>query len=446
MVRTKVVATSLKRNYKLGGGVMKKNNKVLIGIISLLATIVPSTKAQPIPKKSEFNRLNWVSVSQNHLATQIMFDFSEPIYFQKKLNKTKRELKLFFPGMKLADFNKKNVLAKFNKLKTIGLVQKIDIQEKHLNIPNVILTLTFASHKQIKNKNTKTKKIQTKTIPNRLLIKWSKINDPNRLILDIYSVESLEHIKNKNHVVLQAHHNPHRTMGRRLTSLRSKKKSLRIIIDPGHGGRDRGTTGVKNLMEKDITLCIAQKTSDLLKKKGYTALLTRSCDKYVSIVNRCELADKLNADLYVSIHANAWPYISTKVSGVETFYLRNKGILPPNRRAGFFFINAKPNKNLITLTDSYLRHNIASSKKLAHCVQNTLVKELQNYKYVVKNRGAKPSLLKTFTHTTIPTALVEVGFLTHPQEAKRLASAHYQNILAQGICKGITQFANKHLN
>ncbi|MBX9831218.1 hypothetical protein K2X40_04645 [Candidatus Babeliales bacterium] len=191
-----------------------KTIKISFLIILCLTTLAQAKeqtgkhiKEAPYIQRQEFNKLRGVAIAQNDLSTQITFDFSQPIYFKQKLNQTNRELKLWFPGMNLKNFNIQQVLDKINQLKTAGLIEKIEINEKNKSIPNVMLTLTFSKYRT--NTTTNKSEQEPAQVQNKLLIKWSQTEEPNQLILDIFSVESLEKIKQKNSVLLRASRTNH---------------------------------------------------------------------------------------------------------------------------------------------------------------------------------------------------------------------------------------------
>ncbi|QQR49397.1 hypothetical protein IPF37_00935 [bacterium] len=192
-----------------------KTIKLSFLLIAFLTTIAQADKQKNEPGyliSPAFNQLKKVAVTHNELSTQITFDFSQPIYFKQKLNEAQRTLKLWFPGMNLKNFNPQHVMDKINQLKTTGLIDTIEINEKDKAIPNVMLTLKFTEFRTHydTNKNNTESQIPNKK-QNRLLIKWSQTEEPNQLILDIFSVESLEKIKAKNSVLLHAKRTNHAT-------------------------------------------------------------------------------------------------------------------------------------------------------------------------------------------------------------------------------------------
>lgn len=138
------------------------------------------------------SKLNWVEVSKGKLATQVMFDFSKPFYFEKNISKDQLKLELSFPGMDFQDFQRCGIIP---KLKVIPLVKNVSIEKKDKPISKVVITIFFENTGGKKGAN----------IANSgFVIKWSKMDDPNRLILDIFRKDRLDYLKNEKSIILQA--------------------------------------------------------------------------------------------------------------------------------------------------------------------------------------------------------------------------------------------------
>ncbi|RLE37813.1 N-acetylmuramoyl-L-alanine amidase [Candidatus Acetothermia bacterium] len=175
-----------------------------------------------------------------------------------------------------------------------------------------------------------------------------------------------------------------------------------VVIDPGHGGKDPGAIGIGGLEEKSITLDIAKMV--YLKSLSYPELrviLTRRDDTYTYPTNRVLTANRLGADLYVSIHANA--HSSPSASGIETLVHESKG------------------------RDTPCYH-------LAELLQRELVAATG-----AEDRGIKWAPL-FIRRAQMPAALVEVGFVTNPREARLLQTISYQSIIAEAILDGILDY------
>jgi len=226
-------------------------------------------------------------------------------------------------------------------------------------------------------------------------------------------------------------------------SLQTKKPRLPLIVlDPGHGGKDPGAVGKGGLKEKDVALAVAKHTQKILEgQKKARVVLTRDRDQYLALENRAWVANSKDADLFVSIHANA--HEDRRVRGVETYYLDNTTDRAAMRVAALE--NNTPNKRPDDLSriliDLRCNSNAWESNALANTMQNALIERLHENGYGgSKSLGAKGSLFYVLIGAHMPSILVEVGFITNPSEEKRLKSQAYQKALAEGIGRGITDY------
>ncbi|MBD3231502.1 hypothetical protein GF322_02450 [Candidatus Dependentiae bacterium] len=378
------------------------------------------------------NKLNWVEISKERLAPQIMMDFAKPLYFEKKADRNKMTLEFAFPNMNIKDFEQHNILQSLQELQAI---KKVELLQRKNPSPRVVLIITFNS--------------------DDFLVRWYKMEDPNRLVLDIFSKRSLAKFRQKGSMILYAQNDFIKSDIKKIQKkkyhncvINSQKPSLfynnnkkfTVIIDAGHGGDDSGAKGFFALKEKDVSLDIAKRVSELLKKKGgFKAFLTRTADKNLSLFDRCELSGQLRADLFVSIHVNAVQSVES-ISGIETYYLNDETLLTPKRRGGYLFCFSQNDKNLANIADSFIRNNANLSKSLANSIQKNILSFLQEHRIFPRNRGTKGARFRILLKSEIPVALIEVGFLTNKKEAKLLANEAYRNIIAQGIVQGIEEY------
>ncbi len=217
-----------------------------------------------------------------------------------------------------------------------------------------------------------------------------------------------------------------------------------IVIDPGHGGKDTGAIGYKRKREKDIVLAIAKRVYKELKKRGFKVYLTRRGDYFVTLRNRTRMANRVKANLFLSIHANAAPnkykYLSMK--GIETFFLS------PARSARAKRIAALENrvdmKNLSYYSKNVFlnfinREKTILSNKLAIDVHRAILTELRK-KYSIKDGGVRPVPFWVLVGAQMPSILVEVGYITNPTDAMHLSNPLYQKFLAKGIAEGVQNY------
>jgi len=188
----------------------------------------------------------------------------------------------------------------------------------------------------------------------------------------------------------------------------------KIALDPGHGGPDGGASSKQGLIEKDVTLAITLYLRDYLQQAGALVVMTREDDtdlakpetkglskrKTEDLINRADFIVNQQADLFLSIHLNSIP--SAKWSGAQTFY----------------YPNHPDNKRIAELIQSEFKRNLANTDRVAKTVDSVY-------------------LLKTLK---IPSALVEVGFLSNPEEAKLLANSTYQKKLAASIYQAVLRY------
>jgi len=213
-----------------------------------------------------------------------------------------------------------------------------------------------------------------------------------------------------------------------------------IVIDPGHGGEDLGAKGIKGTMEKDIVLAIAKRLSKILQKHGFKTVLTRTNDRTMKLFERTEIANDLNADLFVSIHCNG--NRKKRFKGVETFYLNNSSDSYSTRlaRRENQSMGQKVSDLDFILTDLSMNANVTDSIALATLVQKSMVKDLRKKYKGIEDRGVRRAVFHVLLYARMPAILVEASFITNPTEEKRLKTAKYQEQIAQGIARGIKQY------
>ncbi len=216
----------------------------------------------------------------------------------------------------------------------------------------------------------------------------------------------------------------------------------RIVIDPGHGGKDYGAPGyLKGVHEKKVVLQIARKLKEMIRKQlKCDVILTREGDNYLSLEERTAIANTRNADLFVSIHTNA--SADHRAFGVETYILNLATDDEAIRVAAME--NATSAKNISDL-DSILQDLMQNAKvnestRLASYVQQGVHRRLRAKYKQIRNKGIKQAPFYVLLGADMPSILVETSFISNPRECKRLTSARYQNQLCQGIIDGIKHY------
>jgi N-acetylmuramoyl-L-alanine amidase len=207
-----------------------------------------------------------------------------------------------------------------------------------------------------------------------------------------------------------------------------------VVLDPGHGGDDHGALGPAGELEKSITLAVARATAARLQGAGVTVRLTRDGDDGVSLGDRTALANQLQADAFVSIHANA--YRGKGVRGAETYYMSvDASDADAAAAAAAENVGAAPNTVQLILWDMAHVANLNASARLARGIQ-----ERFNELHGIKDRGIRQAPFVVLTGATMPAALVEIGFLSNPADARRLTSSTGQEELARALAEAVQAF------
>jgi len=230
----------------------------------------------------------------------------------------------------------------------------------------------------------------------------------------------------------------------KITPKRVHKHEL-IVIDAGHGGHDTGAIG-GGKREKDLVLQVAKRLEKQLKRKGYAVYMTRKRDRFLKLPQRTRIADKKNAKVFISIHANSVPKRKrNKVQGVETFFLqttrdaKSQRIAARENRAVLKGAGSKLSKKVIV--DSVLNGpKIVQSNKLAIDVQRRIMTNLHSRYKGVRDGGVRHAPFWVLVGASRPSILVEVGYISHPRERKRLFTARYQELIAKGIAEGVDNY------
>ena len=251
------------------------------------------------------------------------------------------------------------------------------------------------------------------------------LDNPARLVIDVHGIGKLKR--------------PEATVTRR-----------RIVIDPGHGGHDPGAIGRSGLQEKDVVLDIAMKLKEILLADPLNEVfLTRETDRFIPLEERTAIANNKDADLFVSIHANANPV--RRVKGIETYLLNWTNDEEAMRVAARENqISLKKMKEMHRQMDilgmiknDLLRQNKRDeSIKLAHFIQRSMISTLNNdYKPRI-DLGVKQALFYVLFGAKMPSILVEVSFISNPQEEQLLSNESYRMGIAKAIAQGLNTYIN----
>ncbi|MEN9568007.1 MAG: hypothetical protein RLZZ69_3203, partial [Cyanobacteriota bacterium] len=190
------------------------------------------------------------------------------------------------------------------------------------------------------------------------------------------------------------------TIGESLPPLTADRP--RVIIDPGHGGEDSGAIGIDGLREKDVILPIALDVEEILRKQNIDVVMTRDTDVFISLEGRTDLANRVKADLFVSIHANSISLSRPDVSGLETYYYD-------------------------------------SGRRLAELIHWSILNGVD-----IDDRSIRRARFYVLRHSTMPAVLVEVGFVTGAVDADNLEDPNHRRLMAEAIAKGIVEYIKQN--
>ena len=219
-----------------------------------------------------------------------------------------------------------------------------------------------------------------------------------------------------------------------------------VLIDPGHGGEESGAVGhldsrrTRRVFEKDLSLRLSKKIKEELSKST-TAYLTRSVDRAVSLQERADLADIVKADLFLSIHFNS--STNAKSHGFELYYLDNNSNVAANKVERSENLNLKGEELIVNqiLVDLVVQQTVHHSKELARLVHEKVKPAIKLSK--IDDRGIKPGLFYVLALSKRPGLLVEVGFVSNPDELHKVNEEKFMNNLAKAISSGVMSFINQ---
>ena len=264
--------------------------------------------------------------------------------------------------------------------------------------------------------------------------------DPYRLVIDIQGQKNAEALATVD------------KSKKRTATLPEKGKQLpvsgirKIVLDPGHGGKDPGAIGAGGIAEKDIVLAVAKKLERKLKQEmGVEVVLTRRDDRFIPLEDRTAIANAEGADLFVSLHMNASP--NGEAKGLETYYLDNTTDEASLRLAARE--NGTSRRNVsdlqFILSDMTQNMKLEDSITLAHHLQHSLVDGMSTRLADVKDLGVKKALFYVLVGARMPSVLVEMFFITNNTEGRAMSQETYQNAVVDALYEGILKYKESNL-
>jgi N-acetylmuramoyl-L-alanine amidase len=223
-----------------------------------------------------------------------------------------------------------------------------------------------------------------------------------------------------------------------------------VVIDPGHGGEDPGASGLKT-KEKDIVLAVALDLGKIIneKQKDVNIIYTRSEDKFIPLHERAEIANRNNADLFISLHANANK--NHYIYGAETYAMglytndknlevakKENAVITFEKDYSTHYEGYDPNSSESFIIFTLIQNTYSSqSLEFAGIVQNSFEKSAERY-----NRGVKQAGFLVLWRTTMPSILIEIGYISNPKEEQFLSSSDGQMKLAMAIYNAFAEYKN----
>ncbi len=383
-----------------------------------------------------------------------------------------------YPSKKVADkalsrvaYIKKNMQAPPNSAKST--IHNISIQElnQKLRVAVAGLEKIHLSHGEIAKSDDKPRRIFFDLSPVKLGEQISPIFEVNqakvykvrvgqpaadvvRLVFEVDDDVGFKIIPKEKELVLEFFTEPAGGKKSELASSTQPKKmpeflraptvarSKIIVLDPGHGGDDPGAIGPRGLQEKQVTLEIAKRVKRVLEKEmpGVKVYMTRDHDQTLNLSKRTEIANNLEADLFISIHANAAP--NKHAMGIETYYLNIS-----NER---YAIRLAARENAMSeteisnlefiLADLAMKSNVSDSIRLGQVVQSSMFSKVRERWDDARDLGLKHALFYVLMGVRMPAILIETSFISNKEEEKRLKSDVYQHALAEGVVKGVKRY------
>jgi len=346
------------------------------------------------PKREKLTKVTEIRHFSSPEATRIVIELENKIQFKEQRLKNPERIYVDLFNASIDKNLKENPIEINN-----GFIKKIRASHNNINIVRVVIDINKFNG-----------------------FKVSSLNNPFRIILDIEG-------KPLNKTILG-------------TAPNISDSNVTIVIDPGHGGKDQGARGVNNLKEKDVVLDISLKLKKIIEKKlGYKVILTRNKDIFIKLKKRTAIANKNEADIFISIHANASRHKSA--SGIETYYLdfaKSNQALETAARENKTPLSEIRDDVQYILADLVANTKMNESSQLAGIIQSNLIKGIRKNYQNVKNLRAKGGPFYVLYGANMPSILVETSFISNPMEGKRLRSVRYRERIAHYILDGIEKY------
>ncbi|MFO7717011.1 MAG: N-acetylmuramoyl-L-alanine amidase [Desulfohalobium sp.] len=373
----------------------------------------PETASKDPSAASETKKLQRIRHWSSDEYTRVVLDLNKETDFSKRLLKPDPELDT--PHRLVVDLNNTRLGDKSDEAHAIqdGLLRRVRTGQYRDNTARFVLDIENLDKYRV-----------------------FSLQNPYRVVLDVYAPE-----KSQKQTPSQLSGYQFDKDNDEYTSSLVEQLGLTIqtvMIDPGHGGKDPGAVH-GDIHEKDINLEVALRLGEMLEKKGFTVLYTRTEDKFIPLEERTALANSKKADLFISLHVNA--HNNAQVKGFELYSLnlaKSKEAVRVAARENSVSVKKISDLQVI-LTDLMLNTKIKESKQLAEKLHAKALSHSRQF-YSIQDHGVREAPFYVLMGAKMPAVLVEMGYLSNPTERKRLLSSKYQKHIAQGLLQGITAY------
>jgi N-acetylmuramoyl-L-alanine amidase len=424
-------------------GLLEEDKKLQL---KALKGLIRASKALNIDATRYKNAIKALDIPKDEFENEKSFISSQPNVKSTSKHSIKKREKPFTKraiSLKKSVVKNGNLILTFNRSLSNNYIHKIVLKKRtnHLYVFDISPAKTYFSIKRFKGptfKEIRIAQFDPKTV--RVVIEVTRSYKPKLKFKDYRLSISLPK---------STYRKQYKNSTAKATKT-TKKNSLSlskyiVVIDPGHGGKDSGAVGYKKLEEKKVVLSVAKKVKNILKKRGFKVYLTRSRDKFIPLKKRTRFANLKNANFFISIHANAVAGRKKRYrsKGIETFFLspaksdRAKSVAELENSADVSDLDRYAKDTFLSLLN---REKIIESNKLAIDLQKQILSSLRRrYRGVVDN-GVREGPFWVLVGAQMPAVLIEIGYITHPTESKRIFNPYYQKLLAEGIANGIESY------
>lgn len=377
----------------------------------------------PVPATSDKVQVTGLRFLSSKNYTRVMLDLSQDAKYEVRRLKedpakgTPPRIFVDIAGARLAMASKEPVPV------DDGLLRQVRVGQYSADVVRVVLDMTsLREHKSF-------------ILP-----------DPHRLVIDLQGHKGPEAAAPAKDEPAKAEKNLRRgapVKDKKATPPLGNSGAIRkIVLDPGHGGKDPGAIGVGGIMEKDLVLAVAKKLAVKLKNElGIQVVLTRRDDRFIALEERTYRANAEDADLFISLHMNASP--NAEARGVETYYLDNTTDEAAIRLAARENGSARRQVSDLQfiLSDMTQNMKLEDSITLAHRLQQSVVGGMSKSLGEVRDLGVKKALFYVLVGARMPSVLVEMFFVTHRVEGPAMSREATQEALVNSLFDGIQKYS-----